>query len=93
LTRLRYLCAYYVRMLRQHSARTTRPTNVTLRADLVEEAKALGVNISLAAGVGLEQAVAKKRAALWLEENAVALESYNSFVDKNGLPLEKLRLF
>jgi len=51
------------------------------------------VNISLAAASGLEQAVAKRRAERWLQENAAALESYNRFVEKNGLPLEKHRLF
>ncbi|MEP7130345.1 MAG: type II toxin-antitoxin system CcdA family antitoxin [Sphingomicrobium sp.] len=70
-----------------------RPTNVTLNAALVDEAKALGVNISLAAASGLEQAVAKYRAEIWAEENAAALASYNDFVEENGLPLEKSRLF
>jgi antitoxin CcdA len=70
-----------------------RPTNLSLSVSLVEEAKELGVNISLAAACGLEQAVAKRRAERWLQENAAALESYNRFVDKNGLPLEKHRLF
>jgi antitoxin CcdA len=51
------------------------------------------VNISLAATSGLEQAVAKRRAESWLEENAAALGSYNAFVEKHGLPLEKSRLF
>jgi antitoxin CcdA len=74
-------------------ARATRPTNLSLSISLVEEAKELGVNISLAAASGLEQAVAKRRAERWLQENAAALESYNRFVEKNGLPLEKHRLF
>lgn len=71
----------------------TRPTNLSLNAALVEEAKALGVNISLAAAAGLEQAVAKRRAERWIEENAAALDSYNEYVEKDGLPLEKSRLF
>ena len=72
---------------------SARPTNVTLNAALVEEAKALGVNISLAAASGLEQAVAKRRAERWAKENAAALASYNDYVEANGLPLEKYRLF
>ena len=71
----------------------TRPTNVSLRAALVDEAKALGVNISLAAASGLEQAVARRRAERWVEENAAALDSYNAYVETSGLPLEKSRLF
>ena len=71
----------------------TRATNLSLSSALVDEAKALGVNISLAAASGLEQAVAKRRAENWLEENEAALDSYNSYVERNGLPLEKFRLF
>jgi antitoxin CcdA len=70
-----------------------RPTNVSLNAALVEEAKGLGINISLAAASGLEKAVAKRRAERWVEENAAALASYNHYVEENGLPLEKSRLF
>lgn len=71
----------------------TKPTNVSLDAALVEEAKALGVSISQASNRGLEEAVKKARADKWLEENREALDSYNAWVEKNGLPLEKHRLF
>ena len=71
----------------------TRPTNVSLGADLVDEAKALGVNISLAAASGLEQAVKQARAERWLEENGAALDSSNEWMEANGLPLADLRLF
>lgn len=70
-----------------------KPTNVTLSAALVAEAKALGVNISAAAASGLEQAVAKQRSERWLRENAEAIKSFNDYVEKNGLPLERSRLF
>ena len=71
----------------------TRATNLSLRAALVDEAKELGVNISLAAARGLEEAVKRARAERWLVENRAALDAYNEYVEKNGLPLEKLRLF
>ena len=78
---------------RTKSNAATRPTNLSLSAALVDEAKELGVNISLAAAAGLEQAVTKRRTQRWLDENGAALESYNRFVGKNGLPLRKFRLF
>jgi antitoxin CcdA len=71
----------------------TRPTNITLSRALVDEAKALGVNISSAAARGLEQAVAKKRAERWLCDNGAALGAYNEFIEEHGLPLAKFRLF
>lgn len=53
----------------------------------------MGINISAAAASGLEQAVALRRAELWLEENRRALESSNEWMEANGLPLADLRLF
>ena len=71
----------------------SRPTNVTLNASLVDEAKSLGINISIAAGIGLEQAVAKKRAEQWIAANREALKAYNNMLAEHGLPLDRYRLF
>ena len=70
-----------------------RATNVTLTAALLAEAKALSINISQAAEAGLVQAIAEKRAAVWIKENRAALNSSNSFVESQGLPLSNYRLF
>lgn len=69
------------------------PTNVSLDAALVAEARELGVNISKASLAGLEMAVAKARRERWLQENAAALECWNDYVEANGLPLSGLRQF
>ena len=69
------------------------PTNVSLDAALVTEARELGVNISKASSAGLEMAVAKARRERWLRENKAGLESWNSYVEANGLPLSGLRQF
>ena len=71
----------------------TKPTNVSLDASLVEEAKKLGVSISQASNRGLEEAVKKARRERWLEENKEALDAYNDYVAEHGLPLAKYRLF
>ena len=71
----------------------TRPTNITLDAALVAEAKALGVNISLASAQGLEAAVKRARREQWLAKNADALESSNRWIEANGLPLAGHRAF
>jgi len=76
------------------SARTTRKaTNVSLNEALLAEAKALHLDIFQAADAGLAQAVAERRAALWLEANREALESANRWVEENGLPLARYRSF
>ena len=68
-------------------------TNVSINEALLSEAKALKINISKAAEAGLVIALAEKRSALWLAENRAALESSNSYVDQNGLPLAQYRTF
>jgi antitoxin CcdA len=68
-------------------------TNVTLTVALVDEAKALGVNLSQAAEVGVADAVARKRTEVWLTENREALESSNAYVEAQGLPLARYRNF
>lgn len=82
-----------MRMPDNVSRRKTTPTNVSLDAELVAEAKSLGVSISQASSRGLEQAVKKARGERWLEENREALDGYNAWVEANGLPLAKYRLF
>lgn len=75
------------------SQRRQRPTNVSLDAALVAEAKELGVSISRSANEGLEKAVKEARWARWREENAAAIEACNSYVAEHGLILKKYRLF
>jgi len=41
----------------------------------------------------LREAVRKRKAAEWLEENRAALQSSNEWVEKNGLPLAQYRQF
>ena len=68
-------------------------TNVSLAEGLLVEAKELRINISQAAEAGVAQAVAAKRAALWIEENRAAIESSNAYVETHGLPLAGYRMF
>ena len=70
-----------------------RAANISLPADLIEEAKGLDINISKACQQGLEQQVATSRAEAWLKENRAALEAWNDWVRENGLPYAEYRPF
>jgi antitoxin CcdA len=70
-----------------------KPTNVSLDRALVEEARALGINLSQACEQGITQQVKQQRAERWLEENRAAIESSNAYVEKHGLPLARFRQF
>lgn len=72
---------------------TKRATNLTIDPVLLDEARSLNINLSATFEASLRDAVRKKRAAKWLEENRAALEGYNAWIDQNGLPLEKYRQF
>ena len=70
-----------------------RSANLSIEADVLEEARALNVNLSKAAQDGIRRAIALEKARKWKEENADAIRSSNEYVEKYGLPLEKYRMF
>ncbi|WP_429094209.1 type II toxin-antitoxin system CcdA family antitoxin [Aminobacter sp. BE322] len=80
-------------MLQKAPKPVRKPTNVTIDAALVEEAKALGINISQLAEEALAKAVSEEKSRRWKIENQATLDAWNDYVDKNGLPLAKYRLF
>ncbi|MGB3554821.1 MAG: type II toxin-antitoxin system CcdA family antitoxin [Jannaschia sp.] len=71
----------------------TRKTSLTLDADLLDEAKGYGINISAAAKEGVEAVVRVERQRRWKEENREWIEGWNRWVSKNGLPLARYRKF
>jgi len=60
---------------------------------LVEEAKALGINLSRACESGLEAALRIERDRQWKLDNKEAFEAYNRWVAEHGLPLDEFRQF
>lgn len=70
-----------------------RATNVSLAEPLIEEARALGINISQACERGLRDEVQQRRRQRWLEENDAAIAAYNKRIAKDGLTLAKYRRF
>ena len=79
--------------VREAGASFRRPTNISLDSGMIEEAKALGINISRACEEGLAKQISEERGRRWLEENREAIEASNAWVEEHGLPLEKHRLF
>ncbi|HEY0478727.1 MAG TPA: type II toxin-antitoxin system CcdA family antitoxin [Kofleriaceae bacterium] len=69
------------------------PTNLSLRIDLVQRAKALDLNLSEVVESALEQAIVAAEQARWLAENDDAIDYFNAFVEKHGLFGEEFRQF
>jgi antitoxin CcdA len=76
-----------------HTPSKRKPVNVSLRQDLVEEAKASGINISAVAEAALLNAVRDVRIDAWAKENAAGFAAINRMLEEEGHPLEDLRLF
>ncbi|PCJ96325.1 MAG: hypothetical protein COA45_11000 [Zetaproteobacteria bacterium] len=61
-----------------------RPVNLTVREDVLDEAKSLHLNTSKAAEIGIINAIKEARAQEWLKESKVALKAHNTRVEKSG---------
>lgn len=70
-----------------------RPTNLTLSASLVRQARALGVNLSEAAEAGIARAVAQAADARYAAENHGKMQAWSAFFEEHGLPLDDFRQF
>ncbi|MBN8476637.1 type II toxin-antitoxin system CcdA family antitoxin [Sulfuritalea sp.] len=67
--------------------------NLTVRADLLEEARARKINLSQTLETALAAELKKQREAEWLEQNKAAIEAYNRHVEKHGLFSDRYRTF
>jgi antitoxin CcdA len=66
-------------------------TNISLPADLVEEAKRLGINLSQACETALSKEVRKAMGEEWKRENREAIQSWNKWIAENGMPYDEYR--
>ena len=68
-------------------------TNLSIKAEVVREAKALGLNLSEVFEAAVVGAVRRKRQDAWLEANREAIESYNALVARDGVFSDGWRKF
>lgn len=68
-------------------AATRRKTSLTLDAEALDHAKALGINVSAVAEAALIRAVAEARRKKWLDENADAFAAQSDWHERHGHPL------
>lgn len=71
------------------AATVRKPKDSPIPTKLLDEAKRLNVDI---AGRS-EEVVRKAVREAWIAENRDAIEGWNAWVEKNGLPLERYRAF
>lgn len=88
-------CAQFSPMARPVYDETApkRAANVSVNADLLEKAKALGINLSQALEGRLIELVTTRVRERWLEENADAIDDYNARIEERGVFGDDLRRF
>lgn len=84
---------YYAHMARTATKLRRTPTNVSLRPDLVQRAKELGLNLSGLLEHAIEDAVRVAEREAWQRDNAEAIDSYNDWVAKHGAFSDAWRRF
>src|SRR5882757_2468549 len=82
-----------IRSAKPMAAVRKRPLNVSVRADLADEAKALGTNVSAVLERALEAEHRERRLAAWREANRDAIQEANEELAKNGLWSDQFRTF
>ncbi len=70
-----------------------KPTNLSINSDLLQQARALRINLSQALEEHLTDLVRQKRRQRWLEENRDAIDDYNRKVATSGVFSDQLRSF
>lgn len=74
-------------------AETQAPLGEAADADLVAEARSLGVDVAAVCEAALTEAIRAERKRRWQEENREAIEAWNRWTEENELPLARWRMF
>lgn len=67
--------------------------NLSIRSDLLAEAREAGVNLSAALEEALEGKIANAKRERWVRENSDAISAYNEFVSEHGVVSDGMRSF
>ena len=70
-----------------------RAANLSISRDVLDDAKALGINVSQVCDAYLRQVVQAEQALRWRQEHADFIAAYNRDLDTNALPLDEWRGF
>jgi antitoxin CcdA len=72
---------------------TKQAANLSVRADLLTQARKAGINLSAVLERALTQELARTRREQWIRDNEQAIEAYNEFIAKHGVPGDEWRNF
>jgi len=67
--------------------------NLSINSDLLRQAKALRINLSMALEQKLEEMLRDAKQKKWIEENREALEAFNNRIEEKGVFSDGKRTF
>ena len=70
-----------------------KPTNLSINSDLLSKAREMNINLSATLENELARQLKIKQRELWLQENAKAIQTYNDFVENEGVFSDGIRNF
>lgn len=79
--------------MRDMAMTAKKAANLSVRADLLEEARAYKINLSQTLENALQAELKKEKERRWLEENRAAIEAYNREITEHGLFSDRFRTF
>ena len=82
-----------MRIRDEYAAYGKRATTVSVNQRLLEDAKALDINLSATLERALEAEVRARRREQWLEENREAIAAYNARIERDGMLSDHVRAF
>jgi antitoxin CcdA len=82
-----------MRIKDERAAYAKRAANLSINAGLLDEAKALEINLSATLERALEAEVRVRKREIWLAENREAIAAYNARVAEHGVLSDGVREF
>ncbi len=70
-----------------------RAVNVSISADLVERARAAGINLSATLEAAIQRELRELQRSAWLSVNEAAIRAYNEGLDQDGVFSDGTRTF
>ena len=70
-----------------------RPANLSVNADLLAQARQLGINLSATLERALVTTIRERQRELWKTKHQAAIQAYNAQVDELGVFSDGLRNF
>ena len=74
-----------MRVKEERTGYAKRAANLSVNAELLDQARTLDINLSATLERALEEEVRSRKRERWLAENRLAIQGYNTWVEEHGV--------